>query len=73
MVLQVRVMCVCVVLCLPLWLVYVFVPQDFVKNPVEYVEEEEGQREAGPRDSVNLFGPVDKQLPHLFRAFTPST
>ena len=55
-----------------LLLVHVFVPQYLVKNPVEYVEEEEGQREAGPRHGVYLFGSIDEQLPHLLRAFAPA-
>lgn len=67
---KIKVVCVRVYVpvCLPLWLVHVLVPQDLVQHPVEDVEEEEGQREAGPRNSVNLFGPVDEQLPHLLRA-----
>lgn len=67
---KVEVVCLrtCVRVCLPLWLVHVLVPQDLVQHPVEDVEEEEGQREAGPRHSVNFFGPVDEQLPHLLRA-----
>lgn len=52
---------------------YIFMSQYLIKDPVEYIEEEEGQREAGPRHSVNLLGSVDKQLPHLVSAFTPST
>lgn len=64
--------CAGVVLCPPLWLVHVSVPQDLVQHPVEYVEEEEGEREAGPRHSVNFFGPVDEQLPHLLRALARS-
>lgn len=69
--------CVCshvlVLVCPLLWLVHVFVPQDLVQHPVEDVEEEEGQREAGPRHRVNLFGPVDEELPHLLRAFASSS
>lgn len=61
-----------VLVCLPLWLVHVFVPQNLVQHPVEDVEEEEGQREAGSRHSVYFFGPVDEQLPHLLRAFASS-
>lgn len=68
--------CVCshvlVLVCLPLWLVHVFVPQDLVQHPVKDVEEEEGQREASPRHRVNFFGPVDEQLPHFLRAFASS-
>lgn len=59
-------------LSLSLLLVHVFVPQYLVQDPVEYVEEEEGEREAGPRHSVDLFGSVDEQLPHLLRASTPA-
>lgn len=63
---------VLVLVCLLLWFVHVFVPQDLVQHPVEDVEEEEGQREAGPRHRVNFFGPVDEELPHLLRAFASS-
>lgn len=56
-----RRMCVCAhMLSLSLLLEYIFVSKDLIKNPVEDVEEEEGQREAGPRHSVNLFGSVDE-------------
>lgn len=51
-------------------LVEIFVSQDLVEDPVEDVEEEEGQREAGPRHRVDLFGAVDEQLPHLLHALT---
>lgn len=43
--------------------------QDLVEDPVEDVEEEEGQREASPRHRVDLFGSIDEQLSHLLRAF----
>lgn len=43
--------------------------QDLVEDPVEDVEEEEGQREAGPRHRVDLLGSINEQLPHLLRAF----
>lgn len=57
----------------PLLPMCVFVPQYLVKNPVEYVKKEEGQREACPWQSVNLLGSVDKELPHLFCAFATPT
>ena len=50
-------------------LVHVLVPQDLVEDPVEDVEEEEGQGEAGPRHRVDLLGAVDEQLPHLLVGF----
>lgn len=50
---------------------YVFVPQYLVKDPIKDVEEEEGQREAGPGDSVNLLGSVDEEFPHLLCASAP--
>lgn len=50
----------------------VFVPQDLVQDPVEDVEEEEGQGEAGPGNSVDLLGPVDEELPHLLGALAPA-
>lgn len=56
----------------PLLIVEVFVSEDLVKDPVEDVEEEEGQREAGPRHRVDLLSSVDEQLPHLLCAFTPA-
>lgn len=55
-----------------LLLVEVFVPQDLVKNPVEDVKEQEGQREAGPRHRVDLLRSVDEQLPHLLGAPAPA-
>lgn len=50
----------------------VFVPQDLVQDPVEDVEEEEGQGEAGPGNGVDLLGSVDEELPHLLGALAPA-
>lgn len=39
-------------------------PDDLVGDPVEHVEDEEGQGEGGPGDGVYPLGSVHKLLPH---------
>ena len=48
----------------PLLFVDVLMPDDLVGNPVEDVEDEEGQRKGGPGDRVYPLGSVHKLLPH---------
>lgn len=57
---HVQILGIHVLLFLSLLLMYILVSQYLIKNPVEYVEEEKSQREAGSRHSVDLFGSVDK-------------
>lgn len=53
---------------LVLLLMNVFMPKDFIDNPVENVKNQECQRKAGSGDGVNLLSPVDEDLPHFIRA-----
>lgn len=39
-------------------------PDDLVGDPVEDIENEEGQRKGGPGDGVYPLGSVHKLLPH---------
>lgn len=40
--------------------VQVLVTQDFVREPVKDVEDEEAEREDGARDGVDAFGAIDE-------------
>lgn len=51
-----------------LLLMNVFMPKNFVDNPVENVKNQKRQWKAGSGDGVNLLGPVDEDLPHFVRA-----
>lgn len=48
---------------------YVLMSDDLVGNPVENIEDEEGQRKGCPRDCVYPFGSVHKLLLHGVRVF----
>lgn len=53
----------------PLLLVDVLMPNDFVGDPVEHVEDEEGQGEGRPGDGVYSLGSVHKLLSHGVQVF----
>lgn len=46
----------------------VFMPKNFIDNPVENVKNQKRQWKAGSGDGVNLLGPVDEHFPHFIRA-----